>query len=177
VKTICGIIGAFALTVGFAPGIAVAQGLPGGANSLNETHGNWTVACSAPEGEARCTILQNQVSGENRQRLLAVELRATEGGSKAEGMLVLPFGLSLEDGVALYIDEAEALPPLRFSTCLPLGCLVPLDLDADVVSALRAGGALVVQVVASETGQEISFSISLTGFTSALARIAELSGA
>lgn len=155
-------------------GGAAAQGLPGGASSLNETHGDWTVACTVPEGAVRCAVSQVQVNGENRQRVLSVELAATEGGNAASGALVLPFGLALEQGVVLSIDEGEALPPLRFSTCLPVGCLVPLAFDRDTVAAMRAGTALKAKAAANTNGQELSFSISLAGFTSALARAAEL---
>ncbi len=114
------------------------------------------------------------MQGQNRQRVLTIELSATEGGSAASGTLVLPFGLNLDQGVVLSIDEGEFLPPLRFSTCLPAGCLVPLTFNQDAVTVMRAGTALKVKVAASDSGQEVNFSISLTGFTSALARAGEL---
>lgn len=153
-----------------------AQGLPGGASSLNETHGDWTVVCSTAQESVRCAIAQNQVSGENRQRVLAVELQAAEGGASATGMLVLPFGLKLDDGVRLALDEAEPFQTLQFSTCMPTGCLVPLAFDADAVSALRAGSVLALKANANDNGQDVALSVSLNGFTSALARAAELSG-
>lgn len=157
-------------------GTAAAQGLPGGASTLNETHGDWTVACATPEGNVRCAVSQVQINSQNRQRVLSVELTATEGGSAATGILVMPFGLALDQGVMLSIDEGEFLPPLHFSTCLPAGCLVPLTFNADAVTAIRAGTVLKVKAAANESGQEVSFSISLSGFTSALARAAELGG-
>jgi len=157
-------------------GTAAAQGLPGGATTLNETHGDWTVACTTPEGNVRCAISQIQINSQNRQRVLTVELTATEGGNAASGTLVMPFGLALDQGVVLSIDEGEFLPPLRFSTCLPAGCLVPLTFNADAVTAMRAGTALKVKAAANDSGQEVNFSISLSGFTSALARAAELGG-
>lgn len=156
------------------PIAALAQGLPGGASTLNETHGDWTVACAASEGVARCAMSQTQLGSENRQRVLAVELQATAGGERASGRLVLPFGLRLDDGVSLTVDEAAPFQSPRFSTCLPVGCLVPLEFDAGAVSAMRAGSKLTVQASANDTGQEIGFSISLSGFTSALNRIVEL---
>lgn len=114
------------------------------------------------------------MSGQNGQRVLTIELRAVEGGEAASGILILPFGLRLDDGVTLTIDENAALPTLRFSTCLPAGYLVPLTFDAATVSALRAGGALVLTAVANDTDHEVSFSISLAGFTSVVVRAAEL---
>lgn len=155
-------------------GPAFAQGLPGGASSLNEKHGDWTVACAMRENAVNCAISQTQVRGENRQRVLTVELTATEGGNAASGTLVMPFGLALDQGVVLSINEGEFLPPLRFSTCLPTGCLVPLVFDKAAVTAMRAGTALKAKAAANGSGKEVNFSISLAGFSSALARAAEL---
>lgn len=157
-------------------GSTAAQGLPGGATSLNETHGDWTVICTTPDGNVRCAISQMQVNSGNRQRVLTVELTAAKNGNAASGTLVMPFGLKLDDGVRLAIDEAAPGKPLRFSTCLPAGCLVPLSFDADMVSALKSGTALSVTVNANDGGQGLVFSISLSGFASALARAAELGG-
>ncbi|WP_186399062.1 invasion associated locus B family protein [Stappia sp. P2PMeth1] len=78
--------------------------------SLNETHGDWTVACATRDGVARCAITQTQVSGENRQRVLSVQIAAVENGAAAEGVLVLPFGLRLDAGVRLAIDEKRRCP-------------------------------------------------------------------
>lgn len=162
------------LAAALCPGGQVfAAGLPGGASALNETHGDWAVTCSAADGNARCAISQVQVNNEN-QRVLSVELAATEGGTAAGGMLVLPFGLALDNGVALSIDEAAAMPTFRFSTCLPAGCLVPLAFDRDTLAAIRGGTALQAKAAANGNGQEVKFSISLTGFTAALSRAAEL---
>lgn len=168
------LLGAALLLGGAGP--SLAQGLPGGASSLNETHGDWLVECIAADADVHCAIAQSQVGGENRQRILAVELQAAEEGAAANGVLVLPFGLDLDSGVSLAIDEATPLETLRFSTCLPVGCLVPLDFDPDTVAALKAGTALGLLASASDSGQELAFSISLAGFTSALARGAELGG-
>jgi invasion protein IalB len=155
---------------------AAAQGLPGGASSLNEKHGDWTVACAMQADAVRCGMTQTQMRGENRQRVLTIELQAPNGDNTANGTLVLPFGLQLDSGVVLSIDENEFLPALRFSTCLPVGCVVPLTFNADAISALRAGGKLAVKAAANESGQEVNLSISLLGFGSALDRITQLVG-
>ncbi len=166
-------IGAVAILLATV-GSTAAQGLAGGATSLSETHADWTVTCTTRESAVQCAMSQTQVRGENRQRVLAVEMTATEGGNSASGMLVMPFGLALDQGVVLSIDEGEFLPPLRFSTCLPAGCVVPLMFNQDAITAMRAGTALKAKAAANGSGQEVNFSISLSGFTSALARAAEL---
>lgn len=158
-------------------GAAFAQaGLPGGASSLSETHGAWTVMCATAAEGARCTISHGQSSAETGQRLLAIELAAASGGGEATGVLALPFGLRLDEGVALQVDDQPALMALRFSTCLPVGCLVPLSLDAAAVTALRQGSELSVSAVAHDNGQPIGLSISLAGFSSGLDRLAQLEG-
>jgi invasion protein IalB len=157
----------------FPAGAPFAQGLPGGASSLNETHGDWTVTCASAGETVSCAMTQTQVNGENRQRVLAIELAAAEGGGVA-GRLVLPFGLALESGVRLGIDDSAPLPALRFSTCLPGGCIVPLAFDPSVLAALDVGTAIAISATASDSGNEVKLSISLSGFRSALARLTQL---
>lgn len=149
-----------------------APALPGGATSLNETHGDWTVACIVQDNNKRCTLSQQQVDAQSRQRMLAIELGAAADG-KTQGALVLPFGLALDKGVVLRVDEGEPLPALAFRTCLPAGCVVPVSLDPAMISALRKGKKLQLEAVA-DGGKPVSFSISLAGLAGALDRLAEL---
>lgn len=146
--------------------------LPGGASSLNETYRDWQVAC-VQQGTAKRCVLSQQQAQQNGQRVLAIELNAPAGNTVA-GTLVLPFGLALASGVALQIDDKAAGQPLRFRTCLPAGCIVPVTFDAPTLTLLRAGTALKVKATA-DGGQETLFSISLQGFAAALDRVAALS--
>lgn len=154
-----------------ASGSALAQEatstLPGGASSIQESYQDWSLACqSAPQPV--CAISQQQAQ-KNGQRVLAIELR--RGNDDAlDGNLVLPFGLLLDAGVTLQIDDGQPRKPLRFSTCLPGGCLVPLSFDAKTVASLRTGSALKVKVQSTDT-KELALSISLKGFAAALDRL------
>lgn len=156
----------------FAAHAQQAPSLPGGASSLNETHGDWTVACVLQDKNKRCSLSQQQVDAQSRQRMLAIELGAVSDG-KAEGALVLPFGLALEKGVVLRVDEGKPLPALAFRTCLPAGCVVPISFDAGMIAALRKGKELHLDAVA-DGGNAISFSISLAGLAGGLDRMSEL---
>ena len=138
-----------------------------------ETYQDWQVACVQQEAAKRCSLLQQQAQ-QNGQRVMAVELVAQAGAATIDGSLVLPFGLSLDAGVTLQIDEAAALQPLRFSTCLPAGCIVPLSFNEAMLTALRAGTALKVNAIASGTEQPVALSISLSGFSAALDRTVAL---
>jgi invasion protein IalB len=168
---------AAALVGAVLAGSAQAQepSLPGGANSLRETHGDWLVGCTIQQQNGRntkqCALSQEQADQSSRQRVLAIELKPE--GAGAQGLMILPFGLALEQGASLQIDEGPASPTHKFRTCLPAGCLVPISFDARALAALRKGNQLKVKTVA-DGGKETPFTISLKGFPGAFDRTAAL---
>jgi invasion protein IalB len=154
---------------------AAAQGnepLPGDATSLQEMHGDWRVACVQQNGRKVCALSQQLTDKDTGKLLLAIEVNAPANG-KAEGTLILPFGLALDQPVTLQIDDAAAGPALSFRTCLPVGCLVSVAFDPTTVALLRKGTTLTVKVTAYG-GQGAVFKISLNGFSSALDRTTAL---
>ena len=161
----------FAMALSMMDAAFAASLLPGGANSLSETHGDWTVRCEVVEAVVKCATQQEQVASDTRQRLLAIEFAPNEGN--LTGTLALPFGLLLARGVVLQVDQLAASPPQPFQTCLPSGCLVPLLLAVDWRDALKGGTSLAVTAIAVD-GKEARFAIPLRGFAGALDRIVEL---
>jgi invasion protein IalB len=141
--------------------------LPGGAQAINETYQDWQMVCGQPQGAKQCAVVQQQTDGKTGQRILGVELRPQ--GDKAEGILLLPFGLTLDKGVAIRVGEAEVASGLHFRTCLLAGCLVPLSFDAKTLAALRKTPTLTVNAV-GDADQAVPFSISLKGFGPAFDR-------
>ena len=158
------------------PCAAIAQTapapLPNGASSVQETYEDWSVACVQAEAGKLCALSQQQAQ-QDGQRVLAIEIIPRPDGT-ATGTLVLPFGLSLEAGAVLQIDEQEPRPALRFSTCLPAGCIVPVSLDETLLAALGEGGALKLYVTPIDAAQPLPLSISLKGFAAALERTSAL---
>ncbi|WP_376705034.1 invasion associated locus B family protein [Mesorhizobium sp. ISC25] len=118
--------------------------------------------------------MSQQQAQKNGQRVLAIELRRN-GKDTLSGDLVLPFGLLLDAGATLQIDDGQSRKPLRFSTCLPGGCIVPLSFDAAMIAALRAGTALRVKAQSTDS-KEFALSISLKGLAAALDRLQVLGG-
>jgi invasion protein IalB len=164
--------GVFSLaTLAFAQDVT----LPGGASSLRESHGDWVVNCAVQAQNGRnvksCALSQEQADSNTRQRVLGIELKA--GDNKAEGILVMPFGLALDQGIAFQIDDSAFSPVQKFRTCLPAGCLVPVSFDARTLAALRKGTALNIKAVA-DGGKETPFTISLKGFPGAYDRTVAL---
>lgn len=152
---------------------AVAAGLPGGASALNETHGDWTVHCETQGDSVACALQQRQTDRTSGQQVLALDLRPAGGG--LEGIIVLPFGLALGDGIGFTVDGTNPLPRLSFRTCLPQGCLVDVSFSPDVLGVLRSGTALNIETTA-DGGASAPFSVSLQGFANALDRAVQLLG-
>ena len=144
--------------------------LPNGASSLQETYQDWSLACEgAPQ--TICTVSQQQTQ-QNGQRVMAIELKRNADGTLA-GNLILPFGLALDAGVVLQIDDAAPQKPLRFSTCLPAGCLVSLSFDAKAVAVVKTSASLKVRVQSMDA-KEVVLPISLKGLAAAIDRLAAL---
>ena len=155
--------------------LAAAQGnqtLPGDATSLQEMHGDWRVACTQENQRRVCAVSQQQTDKNTHQLLLALELNAVTS-NKADGTLILPFGLALDQPVTFQIDEAAAGTALHFRTCLPVGCLVSLAFDPPTIALLREGTTLTVKATA-DGGQNVAFKVSLNGFSGALDRLTTL---
>lgn len=162
-----------------APATAVqparpAVSLPNGASSINETYGDWSVACSIADGRKICVMSQEQGDSKTGQRIFAVELQSPKDG-KTDGVLLMPFGLKLDDGVKLKIDEQNLGQGARFSTCYPQGCIVPVSFPTVATEAMKKGTSLIVTATNVAGGGEIpTFKVSLNGFTAAMNRGAEL---
>jgi invasion protein IalB len=157
------------------PASADDTGLPGGATSLREAHGDWAVSCSVQTANSKttkaCALSQELTDRKSGQRVLAIEVRPA--GTAADGTLVLPFGLALAKGATLQIDDGQASSALAFRTCLPAGCVVPVNFDTKMLAALRSGAALKVKAT-RDGGGDVQFSLSLKGFGGAFDRTATL---
>jgi invasion protein IalB len=157
--------------------IAIAQdavsALPNGASSVQETYQDWLVTCVQAEAAKRCALSQQQSQADG-QRVLAIELLPSKDGGLT-GAMVLPFGLALDAGATLQVDEQAPLGSLRFSTCLPAGCIVPIRFDDAVVLGLRQGSSLKVNLSLEGSAEPVPLTISLRGFSVALDRTMALS--
>ena len=160
-----------ALAVLSSGSAASAQDAPG-PSSLRETYQDWAVSC-AGQGQARRCAFSQQQRQSNGQRVLAIELVPARDGTLA-GTLLLPFGLALDRGVTLGLDQAAPGAPLPFKTCLAAGCIVPVSFTAAMARTFRGGTGLKLNMIASDTGRPIAFSLSLKGFGPALDRTSAL---
>ncbi len=150
-----------------------AAGLPGGATALSERHGSWSVNCSVGEAGKGCGFSQTAGNPQTGSALVALEL-AAPAANRAEGMLLMAFGLRLDAGVQLGIDGQPLGAPRPFLTCISSGCVVPMAFEDVELSALKVGQKLDVTGVKVDDGQAVTVSLSLAGFTAAYDRTVEL---
>lgn len=152
-----------------------AATLPNGAETLSETYRDWAVVCQTRNDATTCIMRQSQSNTQTRQHVLTVEFQRNAEG-KLLGALLMPFGLTLGQGVAMQVDDTDSEPALGFTSCLPAGCLVPFSADNTLITKLRAGSTLKLLAHAHPTGQPVTLKVSLKGFSAALKRINELTG-
>jgi invasion protein IalB len=150
-----------------------ASPLPGGASSLSEQHGDWTVSCSVAQNVKQCVFSEVLGNSDTGRRTFAMQLRPMPD-NKINGVAITQFGLRLDAGVRFTVDDKPLVGPMAFLTCTENGCLVPLSFDAAAVEALKSGATLKASAAAVNGGQPVVVSLSLKGFGDALARTAEL---
>jgi invasion protein IalB len=160
------------------PALAVMQPhslaqLPNGASSINETYGDWTVDCRIADRQKACLLSQAQGNNQTGQRIYTIELRSPADG-KTEGVVLMPFGLNLDAGALLKLDDRDLGNGLRFSTCVPQGCLLPVSFPPVATDAMRKATKLVVASLNLSSGEAVTFNVSLNGFGAALDRIVQL---
>ncbi|MAM11396.1 MAG: invasion protein [Rhizobiaceae bacterium] len=158
---------AFLCVASFSPASAT---LPDGASSLSETYQDWRVECVSNGDADRCVMVQVQVAQEGGQRVISVELNAP-AADQAQGVVVMPFGFALAQGVTLSIDAETDGPKFGFSTCLPQGCFVPVSIDANMLDRLKSGGTLHIRGMPINGNEMVDYPISLKGFTAAFNRL------
>jgi invasion protein IalB len=139
------------------------------ASGVTEIYGGWTLNCGTESGKKFCTVMQAQVNKQTGQRVFAVELRAPKDGT-TQGTILLPFGLKLDSGVILRLDDKDVAQGLHFSTCLAQGCLVPVSFPSASIDAIRHAKMLTVAGLSVDDDQAVTFSVVLDGFAAAIDR-------
>ena len=73
----------------------------------------------------------------------------------------------------LKLDDKDLGQGLRFSTCMPHGCLLPVSFPTVAVDAMKKARMLTVASLNLSSGEVVTLTSPLEGFAAAIARIAE----
>jgi len=134
---------------------------------VRERHQDWTVICDKPEGAAaeRCSIVQALNQRESQKQVLRIEIGYLGESTQLIGIVTVPLGVALPAGLKMRIDEGKELP-YQFGQCLPNGCIVGIQVSAELLAQLKAGTKAAVTF---QDGMQrpITLPVSLKGFTAA----------
>ncbi|MGY3136124.1 invasion protein IalB [Bradyrhizobium sp. USDA 4501] len=144
---------------------------PRALSAISETYGDWIVKCQLDGGAKLCTLGQTQFAKETNQQIFAIELIPRDG--KAEGNILMPFGLKFDAGAVLKLDGKD-LEQTRFSTCTAQGCLLPVSFPTAVTDTTSKAKMLTVAAQSISNGQAVVFNVPLNGFAAALERTIQL---
>lgn len=146
--------------------------------AFSEVYDDWVVRCASEGEERHCAMEQrffwrNEESGQSRLLLTVTLTPGAEG--EMEGVVLAPFGLSLERGLGLRADQHEGTT-LSFHTCVPDGCIARGPLGSEVVWSFRVGTVLHVEADPAAGGDPFRLEGSLNGFSDARERLLRETG-
>jgi invasion protein IalB len=122
-------------------------------------------ASPAPAANQPCSLVQNLLAGEQKQRLLTIILQRTaQAGHNMT--IALPHGVLFPAGVSLQVDEA-AEKPLAVQTSDQNGAYTGGAVDAALLTAMRGGKTLKIGFTAGN-GQRIIVPVTLRDFPAGL---------
>lgn len=154
---------------------AHASAWPTGATSVSESYGDWTVSCVRPEARTNCIVVQSQGDSKTGQRKFGFELSVPKDG-RAEGVILMPFGMAIEPGVSFKLDEQALGKGAPYSTCTGDGCLVPISFPTLAIDGMRTAKALTITGQKSGNNEPATIVVPLVGFPQAFDRAVALSG-
>lgn len=130
----------------------------------------WLISCSNQVNvdELLCEFSQSIVltnqAGQS-QRVATASFQRVVGATGIEAVFSLPFEVSLQDDVALLVDDAP-LGSLAWQSCDAGGCYATGPVEESWMQAMRAGAQLGTALKARD-GRDITFSFNLDGFSRA----------
>ncbi|MCB1530554.1 MAG: invasion associated locus B family protein [Rhodospirillales bacterium] len=126
----------------------------------------WVRRC-IDKRQNQCEAFQSLVLKQNNMRIAEVAVSLPEGVTKdAKMAVVLPLGIVVGKGIALQVDENEALKIPVYS-CGQDGCVSHMNLSPDFVKTMRAGKVLKI-IFLDAKQKKIKVEMTLKGFSSAL---------
>jgi invasion protein IalB len=130
----------------------------------------WTVTCSNANAQAklRCAMQQNLFVAASGQRIMSMTLeRDAQDASRVQAQLMLPHGINLADGVAVWVDEGEK-KTVPISHADANGAYAVFEFDRALATAFGQGSVFRV-ATRPLGGQDLIIELDLAGFSAAYA--------
>lgn len=147
-----------------------------GQTYIREKSGDWDLRCLKDSDESDpCQIYQLLLNADGNAVAEFTMVPLFDGGEAAAGAnLISPLETYLPAGVSIAIDGGVERR-YDFTFCNIEGCVSRMGFTADDIELMKKGSQATVKLVpaASETGEPIVLSLSLSGFTAAYAMSSE----
>jgi len=162
-----------------ASGKATGKNAPATPPKPGDKFGEWTYQCDSLPKDApkdahpACYVSQARVSTNERgeqTRVLLVNLSKVGAERQPALFVFLPFGVAVQQDVAVTVESSNIGLQGRVDTCLPAGCRVPFLLQREAQDLLRKNKTLWVSF-APIGGKNVRVEVPLDGFGAALAAI------
>ncbi len=138
------------------------------AHNQVHTYGKWTVNCNQAQTKKgsiqHCSMYQERVEVKAHKRVLLLAFQRFR--RKVEISVVGPFGVLLNQGVAISVDVKKTIKHLDFLTCMADGCLATGSMTNRDIRLLTKGGTAKVSFH-TLNGSVISFDVPMAGFKTA----------
>jgi invasion protein IalB len=158
-----------------APAAQPQAAAPPPAQMPNFVYTPWVKICATPPAQnGQPAQKQMCFTGKDARTdqgvpIVAAQLVEMEGETTKVLRITLPFGLAVQQGIRLIVDQ-DAPMPGAFVTCMPLapnmGCVSQYDATPDLVTKLKKGQTLTIQAINLQN-QIISFPLALADFAKA----------
>ena len=160
-----------------AASMAAAQGNESGGLSGGEVvvqpeltvFTDWTLVCvPQDDGEKTCNIRQIVLNAQGEQASFVEVFKVTDNPNFSSGaVIVMPLGVSLDDGLELQVDSAL---PRRYSFqyCAETGCFSRIGFTDNELQRMMRGAIMKMTVYSVFSGPGlVELEVSLSGFTDA----------
>ncbi|MDB2369068.1 invasion associated locus B family protein [Octadecabacter sp.] len=156
--------------------IAAEQQAPQvGEQYLSEVFNDWAIRCLKTEdGSDPCQMYQLLSDGEGNDVAEVAIVTLPAGGQVAAGAtIVVPLETLLTQQITLRVDGGQARR-FPFDFCNVGGCVTRVGLSADDIALFRRGAeATLTLVPAAAPDQQVTVTMSLSGFTAAYDAVAQ----
>lgn len=142
---------------------------PNGARSVSESYGDWSMNCTKEGEQIDCVVIQSQGDRRTGRRQFSIELRVP-ASDRAEGLILMPFGLQIEPGVTFKLDDRALGKGAPYSYCVSDGCLVPISLPTLATDTMKTAQMLTVSAMKPDAKEPTLIAVPLSGFAAAFAR-------
>lgn len=128
----------------------------------------WTVRCSSdkPDAGRECEVYQRLAVAKTGQRVAEFAVGFPKGKQDGRGVIVLPLGILLEDGIIMQIDDGQKFK-FKPRYCTNDGCFAFINVSAALIDTLKKGTEVHFGAKALN-GKEIKIKMSLKGLSKTL---------